>query len=379
MEMENVVEIEVEVEEGKQGLSAYEIYLNSGGTLSEEEWLLSLKGEKGDTGENGITPTIGENGNWFMGDTDTGLPSRGEDGDSSGTVMILSEDDDATKIEKLLSVMEDGKVVRPLFYRTYNSGDEIPGIYELFQSYVDDSGRTFIFKCLFSNVYMVRFTVSSDNTLTKVALKSSWSDFVGTKEITGELENLSTEDKSNLVAAINEVANSSGGSTGLYNMTVSVTSADMQSAYNTDEIKEQFRQIIQDIYNSGQNNAIINMFNLKSGSTKIFYNSDSQITEKDTSITFMETINSGTNRLGAYTALCNSQIQCNCTWSEDGIVTITGIYNYTSTFYYLSTTNTQSYTPTASTHPATKGYVDNLVGDISTVLATLTTVSEVSE
>lgn len=31
-------------------------------------------------GEDGITPHIGENGNWFLGDTDTGHPSRGEPG-----------------------------------------------------------------------------------------------------------------------------------------------------------------------------------------------------------------------------------------------------------------------------------------------------------
>ena len=45
------------------------------------------KGEPGDTGPagasgtDGITPTIGENGNWYLGATDTGKPSRGEKGD----------------------------------------------------------------------------------------------------------------------------------------------------------------------------------------------------------------------------------------------------------------------------------------------------------
>ena len=45
------------------------------------------KGEPGDTGPagasgtDGITPTIGENGNWYIGATDTGKPSRGEKGD----------------------------------------------------------------------------------------------------------------------------------------------------------------------------------------------------------------------------------------------------------------------------------------------------------
>lgn len=43
-------------------------------------------GQKGDTGatgpagKNGITPVIGENGNWYLGETDTGKPSRGEQG-----------------------------------------------------------------------------------------------------------------------------------------------------------------------------------------------------------------------------------------------------------------------------------------------------------
>lgn len=46
----------------------------------------NIKGPKGDagvSGENGtdgITPHIGENGNWYIGDTDTGRPSRGETG-----------------------------------------------------------------------------------------------------------------------------------------------------------------------------------------------------------------------------------------------------------------------------------------------------------
>ena len=32
-------------------------------------------------GADGLTPTIGENGNWYLGETDTGKPSRGEKGD----------------------------------------------------------------------------------------------------------------------------------------------------------------------------------------------------------------------------------------------------------------------------------------------------------
>ena len=37
-------------------------------------------GQPGADGQDGITPTIGGNGNWYLGDTDTGKPSRGEMG-----------------------------------------------------------------------------------------------------------------------------------------------------------------------------------------------------------------------------------------------------------------------------------------------------------
>ena len=36
-------------------------------------------------GKNGITPTIGKNGNWYLGSTDTGKPSRGADGTPGAT------------------------------------------------------------------------------------------------------------------------------------------------------------------------------------------------------------------------------------------------------------------------------------------------------
>lgn len=42
-------------------------------------------GADGKDGANGITPTIGENGNWYLGATDTGKPSRGEDGATGAT------------------------------------------------------------------------------------------------------------------------------------------------------------------------------------------------------------------------------------------------------------------------------------------------------
>ena len=44
-----------------------------------------VDGQPGKDGKDGITPTIGDNGNWYLGGTDTGKPSRGADGATGAT------------------------------------------------------------------------------------------------------------------------------------------------------------------------------------------------------------------------------------------------------------------------------------------------------
>lgn len=87
------------------GKSAYELAVEQGFEGTLDEWLESLKGEQGDkgdqgekgeqgdtglTGNDGKTPYIGENGNWWIGNEDTGYRAVGKDGESS----TISIDDD---------------------------------------------------------------------------------------------------------------------------------------------------------------------------------------------------------------------------------------------------------------------------------------------
>lgn len=76
---------------GAPGKDGREIEIQNSGTaiqwryVGDVSWtdlvqLSDITGAKGDPGEDGITPTIGENGNWYLGDEDTGKPSRGEKG-----------------------------------------------------------------------------------------------------------------------------------------------------------------------------------------------------------------------------------------------------------------------------------------------------------
>lgn len=57
-----------------------------------EEQLAALKGEVGDPGQNGsdgVTPHIGDNGNWFIGETDTGVAAGGSGGSSSESNLLV--------------------------------------------------------------------------------------------------------------------------------------------------------------------------------------------------------------------------------------------------------------------------------------------------
>jgi hypothetical protein len=80
---------------GADGLSAYEVAVKNGFEGTEQEYLASLKGQDGYTpvkgedyfdgqdgapGADGITPHIGVNGNWYLGETDTGVKAEGKDG-----------------------------------------------------------------------------------------------------------------------------------------------------------------------------------------------------------------------------------------------------------------------------------------------------------
>ena len=65
-----------------------------------EDYLKANPPGTGADGKGGITPTIGKNGNWYLGNTDTGKPSRGENGAvpdiQIGTVTTLPAGSNAT-------------------------------------------------------------------------------------------------------------------------------------------------------------------------------------------------------------------------------------------------------------------------------------------
>ena len=62
-------------------------------------------GTGGGTGADGITPHIGTNGNWFLGDTDTGVKAQGPKGDP-GSDYILTEADKTEIAEEAAALVD---------------------------------------------------------------------------------------------------------------------------------------------------------------------------------------------------------------------------------------------------------------------------------
>ena len=114
---------------GTPGKDGREIEIQNNGTAiqwryaGDDDWtdlvqLSDITGAKGDSGENGITPTIGENGNWYLGETHTGKPSRGTQGDAGvgipagGTLgQILSKKTDTDYDTEWVEAPTGGDVV----------------------------------------------------------------------------------------------------------------------------------------------------------------------------------------------------------------------------------------------------------------------------
>lgn len=100
----------------KQTYTADDISFTDGETFQQKFNNGELKGQDGVSGADGITPHIGDNGNWFIGETDTNKPSQGTNGvngndgvgvtksevNTSGELVITYSNGDSTNLGKVV-------------------------------------------------------------------------------------------------------------------------------------------------------------------------------------------------------------------------------------------------------------------------------------
>ena len=155
-----------------------------------EQGIQGIQGEKGDTGKTGpqgpqgpqgeIGPQgpqgeIGPQGPQGLQGIQGEKGDKGEKGDDGG-VMILAEDDDATKIQKALSCLNSNQtqLVRPLFYRT----DDTHSVYPCVQYSESTSGNTFSFMLLMEDELSAMLMTIKNDAITENFITVSLSSMI---------------------------------------------------------------------------------------------------------------------------------------------------------------------------------------------------------
>lgn len=100
-------------------------------------------------GENGLTPFIGENGNWWIGDTDTGVNAQGGSGGGSskdGLTPFIGANGNWWIGEEDTGVQAEGKDGRtPMFWANVHSADGKQNTIDFMVRYSDDEDWQFLY------------------------------------------------------------------------------------------------------------------------------------------------------------------------------------------------------------------------------------------
>ena len=312
-------------------------------------------GKDGENGQDGITPTIGENGNWYLGTTDTGKPSRGATGQTGATGQIGPAGADG--ISPTASVSKSGSVATI--------------------SITDKNGTT---------TATVNDGTNGTNGQDGVGVPSG-----GT---TGQIL-AKTSDTDYATQWIN--APSGGADIPIYMLETSRAIWDAAASTTTSNDANAIArasEIINTMYNSTRKYGGILYFSTNTKYNFLMLLKDTIATNK-TQFAFYSNASAYqmtySNRMFIHRVL-----RINGSWTN-GVFTCTsmnydvgGDYNFdnlvsTNTIQYINAKKTFSTLPESSVTPTTnnqlvnKKYVDDLVGNINTILATLTTPSSGGE
>lgn len=111
------------------------------GMTPDENGNVAIQASAGEP-KDGITPHIGDNGNWFIGDTDTGMPSRGETG-PQGPAYVLTDADRAAIVADVVASL---------------GGNPVFG-------YVDENNNIIVSGNLADGTYTVKYEMEDGGTM----------------------------------------------------------------------------------------------------------------------------------------------------------------------------------------------------------------------
>lgn len=299
--------------------------------------------------EAGLTPTIGENDNWFILDKDTGKTSRGEKGEKGekgdpGAIKFIvvielpTENIDESAIYMLPTNANDSNAYEEYIY--VNGSWEVIGAAQVkvdLSNYVEKEED----KGLSTNDYTDDDKTKVDGIITSGDGNSYLANDGNYKEVSVKQDIY--------VGYCGFSFSSTNGSTKITDTTRLAT----------------IKNIIQNAMDSGASTIILRpTADFNQNFTMISIGRNIQMYKNGTTsaqLIFIDTnLDNENNRL----KINSKRVMVTYNVSTDGIVSVTNaiVYGLSSDglSQVLHTTNTSSYTPTANYHPATKKYVDDL-------------------
>ncbi len=105
-------------------------YSTDGNTWKNVIALSDLKGDPGKPGQPGTTPHIGANGNWYIGDTDTGIPAQGAPAVTAESIekalgYIPAESIELDELEMVVDELEHFVGMKPTVFESQLDGNTI--------------------------------------------------------------------------------------------------------------------------------------------------------------------------------------------------------------------------------------------------------------
>lgn len=372
--------------------------INEVNTIKQDVEDGKYNGKDGSDGQNGITPAIGENGNWYIGDIDTGKPSQGPKGDKGETGKQGIQGLQGTQGEKgdkgdvgpqgpagesvieltenpvILSELETGiyklnaGVSIQLSNGSYNpgltTGAYLLNVFQYYTGkyayYIDQNSKVTVLNATGGKVkeYNLSNFATNDN-------------IDNLNVLIGDLTTLATTEQSSLVGAINEIANNSGNREDNPIIEAKLQSLTISNTSNSYALGTADKEIISEVITKAYaNNDGYPVILLKTASiTNFKLTSVTSILTKPTSWYmegFTETlVSSGHASFGII--FINASISIMGEWNDD-IFTCTYFSMNLDRPQYLSKTNTREYTPTSDYNPATKKYVDDAISALKAEL-----------
>lgn len=346
----------------------------------------------GKDGKDGITPTIGTNGNWFIGMQDTGLPSRGEKGEKGESGGVSIEDVEEYVNNALENIDGGGSVTYefamttelPTFdyavqesYEVELNEEDVSNLEEFINIYayekcilnVNYDGMVlWTFTDTLANVEMLDETNFSLNLETKRIENVSLiinGTFDGTLyTVTDALLNIAMGDIDYINESLFEVKDIIEKTIPTYKIHTSNThfSSDASSFNN----KAGLSEILTHAYSMGYTRIALSVeFGSETGSNDniVLDILSNNLQSQPKSVDF-KTLNIASNRFipTSLFSFTTYQLALKLDWTDD-ICDVTTATLYRGLPTILATNNTAAFTPTSNYQPATKKYVDDTVND----------------